>query len=370
MEHEPMNATILSPPRLSSLAYCLAATCAALLLLSGCHKAPPAADLPSADAKGPSADAKGKAADEKDKGNEKTAGEKGKGDEKAAGEEAGEGVSLKPEEVEKMGIETTAVAAVEHSPESSGYAIVMAHETIAQAVADLATAVAVERQSRAAFARGQKLAQTPGAMPVDTQEAAERQAIVDQAALELTKRRLSSTFGQHPPWKDDYKSPQVAALAGGEIKLVRVTFPLGALGDVNPKTLRLAHLNASRGGKSWTSTAVWDAPADAAVPGRSFFTMLKGSNAGEGERLLAWAPVGAPESGFTIPAAAAVISQGKYWYYVEEKPGLFVRTELDPSMPTADGFFVRQGVAAGDKVVTTSAGHLLARETNPSTAAE
>jgi hypothetical protein len=39
-------------------------------------------------------------------------------------------------------------------------------------------------------------------------------------------------------------------------------------------------------------------------------------------------------------------------------------------MPTADGYFVKEGVSAGDKVVTASAGQLLAREMNPSTAAE
>jgi hypothetical protein len=71
-----------------------------------------------------------------------------------------------------------------------------------------------------------------------------------------------------------------------------------------------------------------------------------------------------------IPAAAVIISNGQYWCYVEEKPGVFVRTEVDTSMPTADGYFVKEGVSAGDLVVTASAGQLLAREMNPSTAAE
>jgi hypothetical protein len=65
-----------------------------------------------------------------------------------------------------------------------------------------------------------------------------------------------------------------------------------------------------------------------------------------------------------------VISDSKYWCYVERKPGVFVRTELDTSVPLAEGYFVKDGIAAGDKVVTTSAGLLLARETNPSTAAD
>jgi hypothetical protein len=283
---------------------------------------------------------------------------------------AAEGVSLKPDEVGKLGIVTTEVKSVTHVPETTGFGTVISHETIAQAVADLATAVAVERQSRSALARGQRLAGTPGAMPVETQEAAQRQATVDQAALQLAQRRLSSTFGQNPPWKNQENSPELAALAAGNSKLVRVSFPLGALGDATPVTLRLARINAALGGKSWESRAVWSAPADANLPGKSFFALLKGSDAGEGEHLLAWAPVGAAESGVQVPAAATVITGGKYWCYVEKEPGVFLRTEIDTSMPTADGYFVKTGVSAGDRIVTSSAGQLLARELNPSTTAD
>ena len=63
-----------------------------------------------------------------------------------------------------------------------------------------------------------------------------------------------------------------------------------------------------------------------------------------------------------IPFAAVLISGDKYWCYIEQQPGRFVRTEIDASMPTDEGYFVKQGIAAGAQVVTTSAGELLARE--------
>jgi hypothetical protein len=345
MEYQSMNATLRSTHCRFAHVAGMAVCCAALLLSSACHKTPAKVDADDT----PAADAKGKA---------------------AAGEESAEGVTLKPDEIVKMGIVATAATATSHTPETIGFGTVMPHEALAQAVAELTTAVAVERQSRSALARGQRLAGTPGAMPLDTQEAAERQATVDQAALELAKRRLSSTFGQDPPWKNQSSSPELTALASGKIKLVRVTFPLGALGESDPSTLRLAHINAAPGGKSWESRSVWSAPADASIPGKSFFALLKRGDAGEGEHLLAWARVGEAESGVEIPAAAVIISNGKYWCYVEEKPGLFVRTEVDTGMPTADGYFVKEGISAGDKIVTASAGELLAREMNPSTAAE
>jgi len=316
----------------------LGAMLVALLCVTGCHRAAPAAEATAPEPKG-------------------------------AGAAPAGGVTLKPEEIEKTGIVTTAAGAATHAPESSGYAVVLTREAIAQAVAELTAAQATERQSRAVLARGRSLAGTPGAMSIEAQEAAQRQATVDQAALTLARRRLSATYGRGAPWKDDYNSPMLAALAAGETKLARVTFPLGALGADTPAKLRLLHLGEARGGRSFESATVWSAPADASIPGKSFFALLTGSAAAEGERLLARAPVGAAEAGVVVPFPAAVISAGKYWCYVEEKPGWFVRTEVDTSAPTDDGYFVKSGIAPGAKIVTTSAGQLLARETSLGAAA-
>jgi hypothetical protein len=203
-------------------------------------------------------------------------------------------------------------------------------------------------------------------MPADTHETAERQAVTDQAALELAKQRLSSTFGQKPPWKNPENSPDLSALASGQTKLVRVTFPLGSVDAATPNRVRLAHIGIAQVGQSWESHSVWRAPADTTVPGRSFFALLKSDEVSEGDHLMAYAPVGAPEAGVLVPASAAVISAGKFWCYVEEKPGTFVRTEFDPNRPTPDGYFVKEGISPGDKIVTASAGQLLARESNPS----
>lgn len=315
------------------------AVCMAALGLAGCRQGASAAKAPPAEAK--------------DKGAPEA-----------------EGVTLKPEEIEKAGIKTATLPAVSHTPESTGYAVVITRETIAQALADLTSAAAVERQSRSALTRVRSLAGTPGAMPIEAQETAERQAAVDHAAFVLAERRLAATYGQSSPWKENYTSPLLASLARGDSKLARATFPLGALGATVPATLRLTRIGAAPGSKSIDTLVVWSAPADATIPGRSFFATLKGGDVSEGERLIAHAAVGAAEDGVTVPSSATVISASKYWCYVEQKPGLFVRTEIDPSMPTDDGYFVKEGIAPGAQVVTSAAGLLLARETNPSTEAE
>lgn len=280
-----------------------------------------------------------------------------------------EGVTLKSGEIEKAGIKILTLAASSHTPESTGYAVVITRETVAQALADLTSAAAVERQSRSALTRARSLAGTPGAMPIEAQETAERQAAVDHAAFVLAERRLSATYGQSAPWKENYTSPVLASLARGDTKLTRVTFPLGALESTVPAKLRLTRIGAPSP-TSIETLAVWSAPADATIPGRSFFAILKGGDASEGEHLIAHAAVGDAENGVVVPYTATVINAGKYWCYVEERPGLFVRAEIDPGMPTEDGYFVKEGIAPGAQIVTSSAGLLLARETNPSSEAD
>jgi hypothetical protein len=284
----------------------------------------------------------------------------GKGKDK----DAGEGVSLTAEQIEKIGLQTEALQAVDYAEETAGYGTVIPHETISQAVAELRTAQAAEQQSRAALARTQRLSGTAGAMSADVEEANSRQVAVDTAALNLAQQRLSSSFGQKPPWSGGGNPGLLTALADGSQQLVRVTFPLGALpGDV-PKTLSASRLGAGAGAKRLKLNSLWPAPADATVPGRSFFAILRAGELGEGERIIAWAPIGAPHPAVLVPADAAVISDGKYWCYIETKPGRFVRTEIDAGKPFEDGYAVSEGVKAGDKVVTRGAAQLLAQESN------
>ncbi len=329
------------------------------VLLIGCHKAPSTDDKAPATAAEAPARSASSAADAKDSANG------GK-----AVKDAQEGVSLEPEEIAAMGIETQEARAISSAPEAPGFGVVLAHEAIAQSVAEVRTAVAAARQSHSALERSKRLAGTPGALPADTQEAAERQAIADEAALELAQQRLSSSFGQNPPWKNGKNDTELMSLASGQDKLVHATFALGALGTQDPTSIRFARIDATQGGTTWRSSAVWSAPADATVPGRSYFAILKNSGAGEGEHLLAYAPVGEPQDGVLLPSSAAVISAGKFWCYVQKKTGTFVRVEFDPGRPTADGYFVTAGISAGDRVVTAAAGQLLARELNPGKEAE
>lgn len=325
-----------------------------LTLLGACSKQPPAADS-------------AKAAPEKKAaaGEEKGAGEK---------DEAGSGdVKLTPEEVAKLGIATTAAASVQFIPAKQGFGVVMSHDAIAQAVADVATAQAGVRQSRAVLARIARLAGTAGAESVEARESAARQAGVDTAALRLAEAKSSAIFGQRPPWAGHDDSKMLDELAAGRTKLLRVTFPLGVLKGAAPNSLRISRLDAATAGERWTARVVWDAPADSGVPGRSFFALLQHTDVGEGERLLIWATGDSSErveSGILVPPSAVVVTDGKYWCFVERQPGVFSRAPLDIGRPMADGYFVKDAIKPGDLIVTLGQGLLLARQTNPGSEAE
>jgi len=307
----------------------------ALVLLGACHDSAPTA--PAAAAEG---EAEGPAATGK--------------------------VALEPDAIEKLGIATTPASAATFAAEAAGFGVVLGHDVIAQAVADVATAGAALHQSRLALERVRTLAETPGALSFETRETAERQVTADDVALTLARRKFSATFGQHPPW-EKIDSPIVRDIASGKLKLIRATFSLGQLTGSNPHSMRIARLDAANA--NWTGRTVWDAPADATIPGRSLFVLLGDSNLAEGERVNVWAAGEATESGVTVPKAAVVLSEGAYWCYVEKPAGTFVRTAVDIDKPVPTGYFVADGIAVGDPVVTTAAGLLLARETNPSTEA-
>ncbi len=81
-----------------------------------------------------------------------------------------------------------------------------------------------------------------------------------------------------------------------------------------------------------------------------------------GINLSVFLPAGPPQNGAVIPSGAVVWSQGSAWCYVEESAGKFVRTSVQISSPVGKGWFQRQGIRPGSRVVTKGAQTLLSEE--------
>jgi hypothetical protein len=333
----------------------LAALC---LVLSACGKTATVTEAKVDAARAQTGAADSKAGEEDNRDGQ---GDKDKeSDRDKEGDKDKEGLTLTPQQLEKLGVTTQPARAIEYREESTGYGVVLDHQGIAQAVADQQTAQATAQFSKASLERTRQLHGTQGAISADLEQTAQQKAAVDSAALTLTTEKLSSTWGMKPPWKDIHDS-RVQSLAHGDTQLVRVTFPYDTL-QGTPAELHGARVGSRRPEATSDMHPVWIAPADANIPGRSFFTLLPAGTLAEGERLQVWAPTGQPTSGALVPQAAIVLNDGKYWCYVEKTPGTLVRVALDTSRPTSGGYFVTEAVKPGDPIAVTAASQLLARQ--------
>jgi hypothetical protein len=274
------------------------------------------------------------------------------------------GLALSPEESAKLGLAVTAAKPAQYLREIEGYGSVVGRDTIAQALTDVVTAQAAVRQSHAALKRIQVLAGTPGADSAAAADSAERQAVADDAALDLAEAKAAAVLGQDSPWAGGHGSELSRALAAGRIKIARISFPLGSFTAGGPAHLRVRRLDQPLR-NSWRIPNVWAAPADGSMPGRSYFAVLEQSDVNEGERLLAWATDAAAhgtEAGVFIPATALVITEHAYWCYARRANGTYQRIPVDIERPQPGGYFIAAGIEPGDPVVTAGAGLLLARE--------
>jgi hypothetical protein len=276
------------------------------------------------------------------------------------------GITLKPEEVASLGITIQPATAAQFTARISGYGVVTALDTIAQADSEFLTAQAAAAQSQAAAARARSLSTgEEAAISREQMEVAQSKAAADAAALALARRKTEAAFGLRSPWRDiATRQAAMRRLASGAAVLVRVTFP--ATGGAVPRTLEISRMGTD--GKSWTTHTIWDAPADAAVPGRSFYALVDGSDLAQNERVTAAIPTGAAQAGAKIPAKALVFGESESWAYLQTGAYTFLRTKVDISRPIGDGYFVTN-IKPGGKVVADGAGLLLAREINPSTEA-
>lgn len=288
-------------------------------------------------------------------------------DKKEEAKDEGPGITLTAEQSEGLGLETAKLTAVSYRSQITGYGMVMTFDTIAQSDADLASAEAAAAQSQAAAARAKDLSTgEDAAVSRETYEAAAAKSATDQTAVLLARRKADAAFGANAPWRSTAQRAAILArLQSGRSVLVKVTFPIGA--TVTAQRFSVARMGTSN--KNWVTGAVWNAPADATIPGRSLFALVDGSDLAQGERVIATIPTGAPQAGVLVPHSALVMGEGDSWAYLKTKADTYLRTRIDTSRPDDDGYFVAEGFKPGQEVVTTGAGQLYAREMNPSTEA-
>lgn len=103
---------------------------------------------------------------------------------------------------------------------------------------------------------------------------------------------------------------------------------------------------------------------DPKLQGRTFLYIAPGAAAGllPGMNVKVRLSSGPANAGVLVPTPAVVWTSGASWAYVEQTPGFFVRRPVPLDTPSSNGWFVRSGFAAGERVVVSGAQLLLSEE--------
>src|SRR5262249_56881007 len=110
---------------------------------------------------------------------------------------------------------------------------------------------------------------------------------------------------------------------------------------------------------------------DPTTQGRGFLLLIERPPWQPGTALTGWLAVPGPsQAGVELPRAALLRHAGRVFVYGQTTDEAFARREIRRNRPTRDGWFVVDGLVAGERVVVTGAQQLPAVElAGPPTAA-
>jgi hypothetical protein len=289
-------------------------------------------------------------------------------------QEAGKTVLTFDEQARRAnGIAVTALAAERRSGATQANGVVLQLQPLLDLKSSYDTAQmnifkarAAAQASQAEYARLQQLNSGGENVAVKTVEMARATAESDSATLKNAEQSLvvlKSSMQLHwgvtvAAWLEQ-GSPQLDALLAQRTYLLQVTAtsaggvtgPADATVQFPDNTHTVAHLISALPQLDPRLQAPSFLYAVPAHPG-----LVPGIN------LSAFLPAGPVRSGVLVPYGAVVWWQGSAWCYVEEQPDKFTREEVSTANPTPAGWFVNEGIAAGERVVTAGAQTLLSEE--------
>jgi hypothetical protein len=261
-----------------------------------------------------------------------------------------------------MGLQVAPLAPAQLSPQVKGYGRVLDATPLAATVADLAVAEAASANSQVELKRLKTLAAENNASERALQ-AAEAAAVRDRVQAESARLKLVANWGSAIAVQQDLPA-FVRSLSSLGSALVEIDLPAGESINAAPTAARLLSLAQA----TQPIEARFLGPATMADPqmqGRGFLFLVDPNPS----RLVPGAAVeaflilpGAPQPGVLLPREAIVRFNGATWAYLQTAGEAFQRVEVALDKPLEAGWFVRDGLKAQDKVVTTGAQQLLSEE--------
>lgn len=276
----------------------------------------------------------------------------------------------------QSGLRTESLSPTNHHAETVAYGTVLDLQPLidfrtrfmsVRADADAATAATTA--SRQESERSRLLYQDNQNVSLKTYQAAQATYLADQTRMDAAQRTSDNIRGAARQqfgeplghWALDPHSPQYDKLLNRQEVLLRVSLPAGDPAKA-PATIQLAANNTER----LPAYMVSPSPqSDPAIQGDAFIYRTAAPLAA-GTNIVAYLPKsGATTQGVLIPARAIVWHGGQPWAYVRMAPDRFARRPVAQQTPMDGGFFVSDGIKAGDSVVVSGAQLLLSEELRP-----
>jgi len=261
---------------------------------------------------------------------------------------------------QRIGLRVETLAATSLPPEVKGFGRVLDPAPLIALLADLATANATAEASQKEFERLQTLRKQDNTSERALQ-AGEAAALRDKLLAESLRAKLALGWGKAIAGSD--KLPELAkALAVMQAALVRVDLPAAEALPGKPTGAQLVPLAADA--KLIAAEFIGAATStDPQLQGQGFLFLVRGDAPAPGAALTARIQTdGAPVGGLLISADAIVRHADKGWAYVQTGDDKFTRREVALERVSGAGYFVTNGFAAGEKVVTAGAQLLLSEE--------
>ena len=204
------------------------------------------------------------------------------------------------------------------------------------------------------------LADATTSRAVQTAEAAVHR---DEVAAAAVRAKLGTAYGRML-LDHEHLMESAQAFVAGQASLVRLDVPAGEPMKEQPTGAHL--VSGPDAGDVIAAQLLGPAGGtDAQLQGQGFLLLVKS----EAARLTPGALItgflrlpGEVEHGVTVPRSAIVRHEGEAFIYIATKDGEFTKKEIELEHATPGGWFVHEGLKAGEKVVVSGAQQLLSEE--------
>ena len=276
----------------------------------------------------------------------------------------------------QSGLRVESLSSTRHRTETTAYGTVLDLQPLldlrtrfmsTQADVDATkAAIAVSRQESE---RNRILYQDNQNVSLKTYQAAQAAYLADKAKMnvaQLTSENIRGAarqqFGEPlGHWTLDPHSSQFEKLLNRREVLLRVSLPAGDPIQA-PNTIQIAANNTQRLPAYLVSPSPQNDPV---IQGNAFIYRTAAPIAAE-TNIVAYLPTSSETTeDIFIPARAIVWYGGQPWAYVQIAPDRFARRPIAQHAPLNGGFFVSEGIKAGESVVVSGAQLLLSEELRP-----